>query len=123
MKLHLDTPASAHIITGYDSTSIAINRNPQHSGVLVFTDRLVAPWGDGGFDALQPGWFEEVVTARPEVFILGTGPRQRFPDPAMLRPLIDAGIGFEIMDLGSACRTYNILIGEGRRAAAGLLLV
>lgn len=58
----------------------------------------------------------------PEVVIVGTGARQRFPAPQLLRPLIEAGIGFEVMDLAAACRTYNILASEGRAVAAALLL-
>ena len=45
---------------------------------------------------------------------------QRFPAPAVMRPLIEAKIGFEIMDLPAACRTYNILMGENRNVAAAL---
>jgi uncharacterized protein len=54
--------------------------------------------------------------------LLGTGARQRFPAPRLLRPLIEAGIGCEVMDLAAACRTYTILVAEGRRVAAALLI-
>ena len=56
-----------------------------------------------------------------EIVILGTGLRQRFPAPQLLRPLMQARIGFEVMDLGSACRTYNLLVAEHRAVAAALL--
>jgi uncharacterized protein len=55
------------------------------------------------------------------VVLLGTGWRQRFPAPALMRPLMDERIGYEIMDLPAACRTYNILMAEGRYVAAALL--
>ena len=55
------------------------------------------------------------------VVILGTGMRQRFPAPKLMKALIDARIGLEVMDLGSACRTYNILVAEHRNVAAALL--
>ena len=54
--------------------------------------------------------------------ILGTGASQKFPPPATLRPLIEAGIGFEIMDTAAACRTYNILVAEDRNVAAALII-
>ena len=58
----------------------------------------------------------------PELLLLGTGERQRFPAPGLLRPLIEARIGFEVMDLPAACRTFNILMAEGRLVAAALLI-
>jgi uncharacterized protein len=56
------------------------------------------------------------------VLLLGTGPRQRFPHPRLYRSLTDAGIGVECMDTPAACRTYNILVAEGRRAIAAILI-
>jgi uncharacterized protein len=55
--------------------------------------------------------------------ILGTGRRQRFPRTELLAPLVKARIGWEVMDTGAACRTYNILLGEGRNVAAALLMI
>jgi uncharacterized protein len=59
----------------------------------------------------------------PELLILGTGRRQRFPRAELLAPLAEAGIGWEVMDTGAACRTYNILMSEGRNVAAALLMI
>ena len=58
----------------------------------------------------------------PEVVLLGTGSRQRFPHPRLSRPLADARIGLEVMSTAAACRTYNILMAEGRKVAAALLV-
>ena len=66
--------------------------------------------------------FEPIIEHRPEVLILGTGERQVFPDPAIFCTLMDLGIGFEVMDNAAACRTYNILIAEERRAVLALML-
>ena len=55
--------------------------------------------------------------------LLGTGGRLRFPPSAVLAPLIAAQIGYEVMDTGAACRTFNLLAGEGRRVLAALLLI
>jgi len=54
--------------------------------------------------------------------LIGTGARFQFPEPALLAPLQKAGIGVEVMDTQAACRTYNILLGEGRSVAAALIL-
>ena len=54
--------------------------------------------------------------------LLGTGVRQRFPAPAIAIALSNERIGLEVMDTAAACRTYNILVGEGRYAVAALLI-
>jgi uncharacterized protein len=59
---------------------------------------------------------------KPELILIGTGSRQRFPAPELLKNLISAKIGFEIMDSQAACRTYNILVGEGRQVLLALIV-
>ncbi|MGE4242497.1 Mth938-like domain-containing protein [Ramlibacter sp.] len=76
----------------------------------------------GGFEALGPEHFAMLADMKVEVVIFGSGPRLRFPKPAWIRPLVEAGIGIETMDTPAACRTYNILAQEGRDVAVALLL-
>ncbi len=59
---------------------------------------------------------------KPEVVLLGTGTRLRFPHPRLTRALTDAGIGVEVMDTPAACRTFNILAAEGRKVLAAVIL-
>jgi uncharacterized protein len=66
--------------------------------------------------------FEAITDLEPEIVLLGTGSRQRFPRPSLLRSLLARGVGVEIMNTAAACRTYNIIMLEGRRVAAALLL-
>jgi len=73
-------------------------------------------------DPLTDAYLLEMAQYQPELLLLGSGARLRFVDPALLRPLIEAGIGVETMDTLAAARTYNILAGEGRRVAAALLI-
>ena len=54
--------------------------------------------------------------------IIGTGSTFTFPEPQLLAPLRNAGIGVEVMDTPAACRTYNILLGEGRNVVAALIV-
>jgi uncharacterized protein len=71
---------------------------------------------------LAEAHFEVIAGLEPEIVLLGTGGRQRFPRPSLLRSLLARGVGVEIMDTAAACRTYNIIMLEGRRVAAALLL-
>ncbi|MDT3735224.1 MAG: Mth938-like domain-containing protein [Denitratisoma sp.] len=122
MKLHLDNPSSRNLVTGYGAGYVAINHRHYEAGLILLPDRIVESWGTGGFEALAEQDFEVIRTLGPEILLLGTGNRQRFPAPGLLRPLIEARIGYEVMDLPAACRTFNILMAEGRQVAAALLI-
>ena len=63
-----------------------------------------------------------ILALGPEVILLGTGPRQIFPPAHFGAQFLQAGIGFEVMDTGAACRTFNVLAAEQRRVVAILLL-
>jgi len=80
------------------------------------------PWDPTRFEALAPVHFEPLVNATPELVLLGTGKKLRFGHPRLYAALTAKRIGVETMDLGAACRTFNILAAEGRRVAAALLL-
>mgnify|MGYP003531533502 FL=1 len=122
MKLHLDNPNSRNLVTGYGAGYVAINQRHYISSLILLPERIVQPWADAGFEALAEADFEAIRALGPEVLLLGTGLRQRFPAPALLRPLIAARIGFEVMDRPAACGTFNIRMAEGRRVAAALLI-
>ncbi|BAL25257.1 Mth938-like domain-containing protein [Azoarcus sp. KH32C] len=121
MKLNLDVNPNLNLVTGYGADHLMINKVRHDGNLLVTSDRIVTGWAQGGFDALRPEDFEAVRALAVEIVIIGTGARQRFPRPQIMRPLIDARIGFEVMDFAAACRTYNILASEGRSVAAALL--
>ena len=121
MKLNLQQNANLNVVTGYGTDHLMINKERHDGNALVTADRIVTGWAPGGFAGLSADDFAVVRELRPEVVLIGTGSRQRFPTPQVLRPLIEARIGFEIMDLPAACRTYNILATEGRSVVAALL--
>ena len=79
-------------------------------------------WLCSRFEDLTAAHFERLAETRPELVIFGSGTRLRFPPPAFLRSLMARRIGLETMDTPAACRTYNILAGEGRNVVAALLL-
>jgi len=98
-------------------------------GPLRFGHSLLVPWQGNvqawapqRIDQLQAAHFEQVLGLRPELVIFGSGVRHRFIAPSLVRCLIEQGIGVEMMDTAAACRTYNILAGEGRTVLAALLL-
>ncbi|TWG79647.1 uncharacterized protein L602_000600000470 [Cupriavidus gilardii J11] len=109
-------------VTGYGPGYIEINKVRYDHSVLVMPEGQVQRWPDGGFEALAPEQFEGLVDYGLEVVLLGTGDRLRFPHPRLTAALSRRHIGVDAMDMQAACRTYNILMAEGRKVAAVLLL-
>lgn len=100
---------------------VAVAGTEHTQSVVVPWQGPVVAWDAADFDSLTVEHFARLAALAPELVIFGSGPRIRFPSPALLRPLIDAKIGFETMDTAAACRTYNVLFAEGRRVVAALL--
>jgi uncharacterized protein len=120
MKFHSDPFGCA--ITGYGPGWIAVAGERIAHSLVLHSDGTHAPWPCERFELLTAAHFEPLALARPELVLFGSGQRLRFPQPAWLRPLVEAGIGTECMDTAAACRTWNILAGESRRVVAALLL-
>jgi uncharacterized protein len=121
LKLHADPVTAPNTVTAYGPGFIEINTVRYGTSVFLAPDRPAAEW-HAPFDALRPEDFDALLSHRPELVLLGTGTRQRFPHPRVFAPLARARVGLETMDTHAACRTYNILVGEGRRVLAVLLL-
>jgi uncharacterized protein len=85
-------------------------------------DDLILDWVPQSLAELQAQHFEALHNFDVQMLLLGTGARLRFPDSRHLAPLYERGIGVEVMDTPAACRTYNILMAEGRQVAAALLI-
>ncbi len=122
MKLLADTRIASHAITACGPGYVAVGGRTLHRSLLLAPDLLDASWGPARFAELAEGHIAPLATLPCDVLLLGTGSRQRFPPPALLRALHEVGRGVEIMDTGAACRTYNILLAEGRAVAAALIL-
>jgi len=120
--MHLQSSGGLNLIRRYAKGQITINDQLFECSLLLFPNQVCAEGYPGTIEGLSEAHFAELVAFVPEVALIGTGPRLQFPPVALLRALIERGIGFEVMDTGAACRTYNILVGEGRRVAALLLI-
>ena len=110
------------LIQGYGPGRIVINERTYTEGLVVSPERLITGWGPTTISVLSQGHLDALIELSPQVIILGTGAQQVFPDPALYFRIMERHIGFEVMDTGAACRTYNILMAEGRAVVAGLIL-
>lgn len=122
LKLHQDSSGALNTVTGYGAHYVDINLARHERSVVVVPDEPVIDWPVASFEALTPEHFEFVLAARPEVVVFGSGSRLRFPHPRLTAALSARRVGVEAMDFMAACRTYNILMAEGRRVVAALLI-
>ncbi|BDT78557.1 Mth938-like domain-containing protein [Polynucleobacter yangtzensis] len=122
MKLQSDPHSGANTITGYGDGYVEINKTPYAHAVVLSSDGAISEWSAKSFDDLEAQHFSQLIDSKAELILIGTGKRQRFPKPELLKALISAKIGFEIMDSQAACRTYNILVGEGRQVLLALIV-
>jgi uncharacterized protein len=122
MKFTLEAGSRANLIRGYSAQEIRIGEQRLTASCIVTAETLIADWEPRNFGELQPAHLERMLALQPELILLGTGPAQRFPPTSIRATLATRGVGLEVMDLGAACRTFNILVAEERRVAAGLFL-
>ena len=122
MKLHSDsTTTSGQRITAYGAGFITVNEVTITGTVMIGPDGTSTDFKERWPEDLSASTITRLLGQNPEVVIMGTGSRHVFPSPELLAPLARAGIGVEVMSTSAACRTYNILGGEGRKVVALLL--
>lgn len=122
MKFQPDQLAGTHVITRHDASALWVGQQRYGHSLLVPWQGTVQRWAPARPEDLSAADFEAVLALSPELVIFGSGPRQRFVPAALMRALIERRIGVETMDTPAACRTYNVLVAEGRSAVAALLL-
>jgi uncharacterized protein len=122
MKLHLTQAEGQNLITGYGEGWVEINRQRYEHSLIVLPESIIEDWQVHDFEDLTIEHFQKLVALKPEVVLLGTGIKHKFIHPRLTAPLTALGISVECMDTAAACRTYNILMGEGRQVAAKLIV-
>ncbi len=121
MKLQPDK-SDAQTVTAHGPGWVAVNNERIESSVVVGSRGERFSWNCSQFEELGEAHFAQLAELGAELVIFGSGGRIRFPNAAWLRPLMARRTGVETMDTHAACRTYNILAGEGRHVVAALLV-
>ncbi len=122
MRLTRDGSSGSHLIRGYAPGELRIDDERVQSTVLLSATVMQAEPTIQSLADLSPALSERVLAMEPELVLLGTGPRQHFPEAAFGARFLRANVGFEVMDTGAACRTFNVLVAEQRRVVAVLML-
>jgi uncharacterized protein len=121
MKLTLDSNAGVTLVRSYSNGELRVGEQVFHRSCILTPDAVLADWRPTKVEDLQEQDLQALFEVKPQLVLLGTGEKQRFPNVAIRGAFVRAGIGLETMDLGAACRTFNVLVQEERRVCAALL--
>lgn len=122
MKLQNTATQQYQTITAYDEVGVEINAIMHTASLIVLPEIAPVAWPVRRFEELSEAHFTQIGATNPDVVILGTGQRQRFVHPRLCAALTARRIGVECMDSQAACRTYNILMAEGRKVLLALII-
>ena len=122
MKFAQDNQDEGFVITAYGENSISINGKSFKQSLIITRTKLNENWELSAIELLQADHINQILAFKPELIIIGTGDKLIFPAVEVYSGIIEHGIGVDFMDTRAACRTYNILMSEGRDVVAGLIL-
>jgi len=121
MKFTADS-VSGNVIRSYRPGEITVRDEILRCNTIIARDRIISDWQPAAIAAMSIADFAPVLDLQPEIILLGTGRKQRFPNIELLTSLLQSGIAIEVMETGAACRTFNVLLGERRAVVAALLV-
>ena len=122
MRFTQDSSSAGNLVRAYGSGELRVNDNVYRSTIIVSASAVQAAPDIRGMEDLAGLDPSRILSQGPELVLLGTGPRQIFPAASFRAQFLSAGIGFEVMDTGAACRTFNVLVSEQRPVVALLML-
>lgn len=123
MNFSQDTDESRTAIHSYTNEFFVINQSKYNCHCQLHSSGLAIKWSPKNIKQLCFDDFKALIECQPEVIIFGSGDALKFPNNELRREFNNLNIGLEVMDSGAACRTYNVLLSEGRNVAAAILLL
>ncbi|WP_454831716.1 Mth938-like domain-containing protein [Pseudoxanthomonas wuyuanensis] len=121
MQLNHERPDYAFALRSADGRSAVVNERVLTASFILAPEQLIENWTPTDVAALAPEDMEALLAMQPEVILLGTGERQRFPAATVMAACLKRGVGLEAMTNAAAARTFNVLAGEARKVVAGFL--
>jgi len=118
----LDNGDAPNLIRSHTVNSVTIGETVYTASLIVSPGNLDDSWGPVSAESLTTSDIDALLRFEPELILIGTGTQQVFPPMEILKPVVANQVGFEIMNTAAACRTYNILVAEGRLVVAGLIV-
>lgn len=120
MDFSLDNGQTRHRLQRYANGVLYVEQTEYKTPIVIAPQALLAPWGPTSLKELSVDDIHSLLSLEPQIVLIGTGKMLHYLEPERLTPLIEAQIGFEIMTTQAACRTYTVLMAEGRQVVACL---
>ena len=118
MELVLDRPEDFLYVRHADAHAVTVVDREFTRSFILARDRAIEDWNVSDVATMTAADAEPILALKPDVVLLGSGARQRFPSQAVLAAFLQRGIGVEVMDNAAAARTWNVLAAEGRNVVA-----
>ena len=135
MRFTPDKDFGSYTVRSYEAGQVNIilpmepgEETPQDNQRTLTRSFIISPkhlkenWPPQNLASITVEHLQAAIDLNPELIILGTGQILEFPQPSVTESLFAKGIGVEIMDTAAACRTYNVLMHEGRDVVAALIV-
>ncbi len=122
MKFSQNLDGNGYMVTAYNAAGVSVNGKHFTQSLIISAGHLQQNWPLRSISQLNASHIDQLSETQPEMVILGTGNKLIFPAIEIYAALIQQNIGIEFMDTYAACRTYNILTGEGRNIVAGIII-
>jgi uncharacterized protein len=122
MKFTQHAPAGLNLIRRYGADFVTVGDQTIQSSCIVGAHTLLRDWPPRDVATLATEHLQALFDLAPEVVVLSTGERQAFPSAALRAQFASRKTGLEVMEIGAASRTYNVLVSEERRVLAAILL-
>lgn len=122
MQFNLDNNIGKYQINAYQPGQVIINKQIYTNSIIITPEQIITNWAPQSFAEITADNLKIILDKVPQIVIIGTGEQQHFLDQELLLPFLQQRIGIEIMNTDAACRTYNVLMSEGRNVVAALVL-
>ncbi len=123
MKIELDNEFStSNKIIFYSNDSFKLKDSLIEKNIVISKNRLIENWLVESYHNLATHHLDQILSWQPELIIIGSGNVPSFPNTELVSYTASKNIGLEVMDTGAACRSYNLLVDEGRDVVACLFL-
>lgn len=122
MELNLERPDDFLFVRRADAHSVTVADRAFTQSLILTRSKVIGDWAVTDVAGMARGHVEPILALEPDVVLLGTGARQRFPSQEVLAAFLERGVGVEVMDNSAAARTWDILAGEGRNVVAAFIL-
>ena len=121
MEFNLEVPQNEFFVRSVSEEGICVHKDVFNKPFILSGERIIPEWNVSSIDDIDAASLQLIFDLQPEVILIGTGRKQVFLPPETQAHFIRRNFGFEVMTTDAACRTFNVLVSEGRRVVAGLL--